>query len=252
MTLYAARRGVAWEGREIGILTLDERIPRVPGSVGHAGSFSYPVRYRRVAGATVGRLVKNHDRDMEALFVAAARELQAEGVSAVTGCCGFMALFQRAVASALEIPALLSSLLQLPMIAMLAPQNKRIGIITASSESLTPDLLRGAGIETDISKLCVYGLENEPEARGALLEEKGTLDDERMRAEVLGVAKKMLRENDGIAAVLLECSELPPYSLDVQRAVGLPVFDFVTMIDYLHTALTQRAYDPLIRGGARA
>lgn len=244
MTLHVAREGVAWEGREIGVLVLDELIPRVPGSVGYAGTFPFPVRYKRVKGATVERLVLGHDRDMEALFVSAAYELQNEGVSAVVGCCGFMVLFQRVIAAALRVPVLLSSLMQLPLVAAMIPPDRKIGVLTANSVSLTPDLLCEAGIDADISRFCIYGLENEPEARSALFEQKGQLDDERMRAEVLGVVKKMLRDNSDIGALLLECSELPPYSLDVQRAAGLPVFDFVTMINYLHAGIAQRGYDP--------
>jgi len=252
MTLHVAREGVVWSGAEIGILVLDERIPRVPGSVGYAGTFSYPVRYKRVAGATVDRLVRDHDREMEELFVSAALELQRDGVAAVVGCCGFMALFQRAVSAALRVPALLSSLMQLPGIAAMMPAERKIGVITASAPSLTDDLLRAAGIKTAFSRLCVYGLEDKPEARGALFEQKGTLDDEQMRAEVLDTARRMLRENEDVAVLLLECSELPPYSRDVQTATGLPVFDFVTMIDYLRAGLAQRGYGHFSRGDTRA
>src|SRR5690349_23463818 len=39
------------------------------------------------------------------------------------------------------------------------------------------------------------------------------------------------KERDpSIAAVVLECSMLPPYAKAVQEAVQLPVFDFITLI----------------------
>ncbi|MBT6118567.1 MAG: aspartate/glutamate racemase family protein, partial [Rhodospirillaceae bacterium] len=39
-----------------------------------------------------------------------------------------------------------------------------------------------------------------------------------------------------------ECSMLPPYAKAVQDAVGLPVYDFISAIDYLSAGMRQRAY----------
>ena len=46
-----------------------------------------------------------------------------------------------------------------------------------------------------------------------------------------------------MGAVLLECSDLPPYAHAIQREIGLPVFDFVTMISYVHSSVVRRPYD---------
>jgi Asp/Glu/hydantoin racemase len=190
----------------------------------------------------VERLVIAHDKSMESLFVAAARDLQDEGVCAVVGCCGFMALFQKSVASAIKVPALLSSVMQLPIIISSISPDKRVGVITANSLSLTSELLDAAGIGEVFSRLCIRGLEDKPEARGALLEERGSLNDAVIRDEVLDTVGAMLRETSDIGAILLECSELPPYARYVQKLTGLPVFDFVTMIDYLRSGLAHRLY----------
>lgn len=45
-----------------------------------------------------------------------------------------------------------------------------------------------------------------------------------------------------MGSVLLECSDLPPYAHAVQRALELPVFDFITMINHVHTSLVQTPY----------
>lgn len=238
MTVYSAPARTPWAGGQIGILVLDERVPRVPGSVGNAETFPYPVRFKRIAGATVERLLMTKDLSMRESFVQAAVELCDEGASAIVGSCGFMALFQRDVMDAVDVPVLLSSLSQLPFIGAAVSRKRRIGVITANATSLTADLLERAGVSrADASRLCVYGLEGCREAREALLEEKGTLDEAALRREVLDTARRLTAENADIGAILLECSELPPYAADVRRATGLAVFDFVTMIDHLYSAL---------------
>jgi len=59
---------------------------------------------------------------------------------------------------------------------------------------------------------------------------------------VVECAQEMVREHPDIGAVLLECSDLPPFAAAVQDAVGLPVFDFITMINWIYRALVQRPY----------
>ena len=39
-------------GESIGILMLDTKFPRIPGDIGNALTFPFPVRYRKVSGAT--------------------------------------------------------------------------------------------------------------------------------------------------------------------------------------------------------
>ena len=75
-----------------------------------------------------------------------------------------------------------------------------------------------------------------------MFDEKGTLDAELIEAEVASVALDMQRTNPTMGAILLECSMLPPYANAVQQALGLPVFDFLTMIDQFHRATHQRRY----------
>ncbi|MCA1785781.1 MAG: aspartate/glutamate racemase family protein, partial [Desulfobacteraceae bacterium] len=47
----------------------------------------------------------------------------------------------------------------------------------------------------------------------------------------------------GAGAILLECSVLPPYARAVHQATGLPVFDYVTMINYVFAALEPRRFN---------
>ncbi len=231
----------SWYGESIGILILDAAYPCVPGNVGNATTFPFPVRYKEVTGASIDRLLNQRDATLVQPFIDAARALQNEGVKAITGACGFMALFQRQVAAAVDIPVFLSSLLQIPFIHRILKPAQTIGIISANADVLTPEHFKSVGVSADIP-LAITGMQDQPEFRGAVLEEKGTLDSSAIEAEVVQVATRLFQEHPNLGAILLECSDLPPYAHAVQQAVGLPVFDFISMIRYVHTALVCRPY----------
>lgn len=229
----------SWYGESIGILILDAAYPCIPGNVGNASTFPFPVRYKVVKEASIERLIKKRDKTLVQPFIDAAIELQEEGVKAITGACGFMALFQREVSDAVDVPVFLSSLLQIPFIYQIKKQ--KIGIITADSKSLTPEHFISVGVNKEIP-LRIGGMEDQKEFREAILEEKGTLDSDLIEGEVVGVAKKLITENPDIGALVLECSDLPPYAHAIQKEVNLPIFDFTTMIQYVHTALVRKEY----------
>lgn len=242
MTVFHVRNKLqSWYGESIGILILDAAYPCVPGNVGNASTYDFPVRYKVVKNASIDRLLNQRDPSLLEPFIVAARELQDEGVRAVTGACGFMALFQRQVADALDIPVFLSSLLQVPFIYQMLPRGQKIGVISADSSALTDGHFANVGISPDIP-LILAGMENQLEFREAVLLEKGTLDSDQIQREVVEVAKQMVDKDPDIAAIVLECSDLPPYAAAVQAAVQRPVFDFITMIQYVHSALVRKPF----------
>jgi aspartate/glutamate racemase len=227
------RKGQSWYGESIGILILDASYPCIPGNVGNASTFPFPVRYQKVSGASIDRLLNQRDPGLLEPFVAAAKKLESRGVRAITGACGFMAQFQPQVRAAVSIPVFLTSLLQIPFIFNIT--GKPVGVITANSSCLTVEHFRGAGIP-DGMPMIIAGMEEQTEFREAVLEEKGTLDSDKIEQETVEVARELVRGNPHIGAMLLECSDLPPYARAVQQAVNLPVYDFYTMIHYVHTA----------------
>ena len=99
--------------------------------------------------------------------------------------------------------------------------------------------LRGVSLEIPIA---IAGMESQPEFKSAILEEKGTLDTLKIEDEVTGVARQLQQDHPDIGSILLECSDLPPYATAVQGAVNLPVFDFITMINYVHSSLVRMPF----------
>ena len=228
-------------GEAVGILLLDSPVPFIPGDVANATSYPFPVRFKKVKGFSVEKALAK-DPGIYPVLLDAARDLEANGVRAITGDCGFMALHQRKLKRDLSVPVCLSSLFQIPFIRQTLPGNKGIGIITASAKSLTPAFLEEIGIPAGpASGLMVSGLDTCPEFSSAALEEKGTLDAGLIREEVVQTAADLIREGD-IGAILLECSLLPPYAAAVHDATGLPVYDYMTMINFIFSAVVPKAY----------
>lgn len=239
MVYTITRKSQSWYGESIGILILDAAYPCVPGNVGNACSYPFPVRYHEVKGASIDRLLNQCDPMLAGPFIAGAQELQARGVKAVTGACGFMAIFQPQVAASLDIPVFLSPLLQIPFIAQIT--GRPVGVITANAGRLAPAHFVACGVDAGLS-LHIAGMEDCPEFRSAVLEEKGTLDSPLIEAEVCAVARRLVADHPQVGAILLECSDLPPYAQAVQRATGRPVFDFNTMIAQVERAVVPRRY----------
>ncbi len=238
--IFKARKGQVSSGEAIGILLLDTSVPFIPGDVANATTYDFPVRFQKVEGFTVACALAK-DPAIYGSLKAAAESLAAQGVRAVTGDCGFMAAHQPRLADALSIPVFLSSLLQIPFICAVIGEKSKVGILTADSTSLDSALLSEVGA-TDPARLAVAGLQDRPNFYSFAIEETGDLDSEAVQAEVVDAAEELVDRDPSIRAVLLECSLLPPYSAAVQEAVGLPVFDYVTMINYVFSAVVARRF----------
>ncbi|WP_062205283.1 aspartate/glutamate racemase family protein [Demequina salsinemoris] len=230
-------------GYPVGILYIDQvHYPMMPGNVVNAWTYDFPVRMRAVGGLTSGQLFCADGSIVDDL-IEGARALQREGVRAITGACGFFGNYQREVAAAVSIPVAMSSLIQVPWIRAVLP-GRRIGVLTANGTAFSPALLEAVGV-TDSSDLVVRGLGDAPEF-SAILEDRGEFDDSVVQEEVLEAARALLQDAPDIGAILLECSDMPPYASAVQAATGLPVFDFITMIRWLRFATQQMPYHGFI------
>jgi hypothetical protein len=220
---------------------LEEHIPYPPGTPGNPTTFSHPVRYEIVRGVDISSLKQLNQPDSLPGFLAAAQSLVASGVSAVTGNCGLMIVHQAALAKVLPVPVFMSSLVQLPLIhAMLGP-DAPVGIIASNSGGLKPEHLAMACGGHHIPTV-VATMDGRPNFQAAICEQSGLLDCDAVEAEVVAVARALVAGNRGIGAILLECTDLPPYAAAIQEATGLPVFDITTLIDGALRALIRRPF----------
>lgn len=236
MTSGRVRGGFNQYGFTVGILMLDTRFPRIPGDMGNAATFPFPVRYHRVSGAAPDLVVRRGAEGLLPAFVAGARELEREGVGAVTTNCGFLVKYQQELAAAVSVPVFTSSLLLVPLVHLLLPPGRRVGIMTVNAATLGAEHLRGAGIGDDIP-IAVAGMETEKEFTRVLLGDELELDVDLAREEHVRVARRLVSEHPDLGAIVLECTNMPPYAADVQRETGLPVFDIVSLVTLVHGAL---------------
>jgi Asp/Glu/hydantoin racemase len=228
------------EAATIGVIMLDTVFPRIPGDIGNLATFSFPVRYKVVRGATPQRVVKEADPNLLEPFIEAARELEKEGVKAITTSCGFLAIFHQEMVNAVDIPVFSSSLLEVHIAHAMISRHRKVGVLTANAKALTKRHFAGVGIRN--IPLAVMGMENAEEFTETFIEGKLSPDFEKIRQEVVGAAEKLSKLHRDIGAIVLECANMPPYAKDIQKVLKVPVFDVVTMIQHVHASLERKEF----------
>ena len=236
MTAARVRGGFNQYGFSVGILMLDTRFPRIPGDMGNAATFPFPVRYQRVAGASPDLVVRRGAAGLLPAFVDGARQLEREGVGAITTNCGFLVTYQRELAAAVAVPVFTSSLLLVPLVHRMLPPGRRVGIMTVDAASLGAEHLTAAGVGADVP-VAVAGLEGEKEFTRVLLGDEMELDVDLAREEHVQVARRLVTDHPDVGAIVLECTNMPPYTADIQRETGRPVFDITTLVRMAHDGL---------------
>jgi Asp/Glu/Hydantoin racemase len=206
----------------LGVLMLETRFPRVPGDIGHPDSFSMPVRRTVVRGASPQRVVHGQDAALLQPFIEAGRSLVAQGAAALTTSCGFLALWQRELQAALPVPVWTSSLLTLAEL-----PGQRCGVITIDAASLTPAHLRAVGADPCTP---VEGILPGSALQRTLLHDLPDLDEADALAQVLAAGARLMTRHPGLQALVLECTNLPPYAEALRRASGLPVHDILSLV----------------------
>ena len=234
-----AQGGKQVYGAPIGILMLEALFPRVPGDMGNALTWPFPVLYRVVPGASPDLVVRRGAAGMLAPFVEAGRALVRQGAEAVTTNCGFLALFQAELAAALAVPVATSALMQVPAVQALLPHGRRVGVLTVSAGSLTAEHLGRAGCPADTP---VVGTEGGAEFSRVLLENEPALDVEAARADLVAAGRRLVERHPEVGAIVLECTNMPPYARDVREATGLPVFSMVDYVCWLQAGLRPRGW----------
>ena len=128
---------------------LDTAFPRVPGDVGCAATFAFPVRIRRRRGrdARRGRARGRRRAAGSRRSSRPAGRSSTTAASRIATTCGFLARWQDALAAALPVPVLTSALLQVPLVARTLAPGRRVGIVTYSAADLDADVLAGAGVD---------------------------------------------------------------------------------------------------------
>jgi hypothetical protein len=235
-----ARGGKAIYGAPLGILMLEARFPRIPGDMGNAGTWPFPVLYRVVRGATPALVVLERARGLLPAFLEAAGELVALGAEAITTNCGFLALFQEQLAAHVRVPVASSALMQVPWVQATLPPGQRVGVVTISAATLTPAHLAAAGVPMDTP---IAGTEGGREFFRVLIgAESEDLDVALAEQDVLDAGRALVARHPEVGAIVLECTNMAPYAAAMQAALGRPVYDIYSLVAWFHAGLRPRAW----------
>jgi Asp/Glu/Hydantoin racemase len=239
-TSRIAPGGKALYGAPLGILMLEAKFPRIPGDMGNATTWPFPVLYRVVEGASPEKVVLKGAAGLLPDFIAAAKELVRLGAEAITTNCGFLSLFQKEIAASVGVPVATSSLMQVPWVQATLPPGKRVGLVTVSGSTLSPAHLEGAAVPLDTPRV---GTETGKEFFRVLIKaEKEDMDIALAEQDVVEAGKALVAKNPEVGAIVLECTNMPPYAAALQAAVGLPVYDIYSMITWFHAGLRPRDF----------
>ncbi len=233
-----SRRGRPVYGARLGVIMLDTRFRRLPGDIGHAASFPFPVHYAVAKSLADGAKIKPSEETIE-VFLSAVNYLVGLGVDGIVTSCGFLSIIQPQLQALSPVPIATSSLLQIPLIERTLPKNSRVGVVTANKAALTEAHLAGAGVTTTPP---VAGMPEDGVFIRHLLQGKDDLGAVAQQAEVLDCVGRFLAGNPDIGALLLECTNLAPHSSAIEERFGVPVFDIMTLIHWFHSGLQPRSY----------
>ena len=226
---------LCWEKRTIPSALRE--LSELPGNATNPLTFPFPVLYEPIIGANIDTVVKQPSGALLVPMIQACQRMEKKGIRAITTSCGFNALFQEKLANSVNIPVFTSSLLQVPLVHRMLRADRTIGIITADKPFLTRAHFEAVGIDRSIP-IHIAGLEKTIAFSHTDVDSKDPLDIQRFRAELLDMVALLLKEAPSTGAIVLECTDLPPFAKDIAQATNLPVFDIVTLTKFIYASLT--------------
>jgi Asp/Glu/hydantoin racemase len=180
-----------------------------------------------VAGATVPRIVRPELEDATiAPFLVAARRLEAAGADAIVTSCGFLWPAAAEIRAAVSVPTVVSALEALPALRRAAGPDRPIGILTFDARVLGQSRLD----RLDAGPLVIEGLESGTELFAVIAEDRPELDAARARRDVEAATRRLIARAPDLFAVVLECTNMPPYRAAIEAIAQAPVIDVVDMV----------------------
>ncbi|MGH3358058.1 MAG: hypothetical protein ACRDO7_04600 [Nocardioidaceae bacterium] len=227
---------------DVGVMLLDNTLPRPLGDVGNARTFSFPVAYDVIPGADTRLVVESKAAGLLDTARDTARRLVDLGARAVTTCCGFLAIYQRELSAAVDVPVATSSLLQIPLVLQSLRPDQRVVVLTVNASTLTREHFTSVGVtDDDLARVTVVGLERTEHFYPMIVGRVTELDVDRAESEVVSAAVAAVEDDDTVGAFVFECTNLPPYAAAVRRATGRPVWDATCLIEWLRSGVAANA-----------
>lgn len=215
----------------LGVLMLEGKMSVESGCMASDATFPYPVRRKTVVGSRTP-LSAEEAESMLPLYVETARDLAAEGVGAITANCGLIALLQRELAEAVDVPVVTSALLMVPALHRMVG-GRRIGVLTFFTHAVSERNYRASGWSGERIPVALAGV-GESDAWNEFLRTKEIPPDlrPRLEADLVASVRTLLAEHPEVGVLVSECTLLPTCLDAVRREFGLPVWDVLTTLDF--------------------
>jgi len=115
---------------------------------------------------------------------------------------------------------------------------QKIAIFTANGHELMPmcELInKECGVNIEDKRFEIVGCEDVPGFDAVAQGKKVNVG--RVQPGIVELARNVVNRDLNIRAILLECTELPPYADALRRYVNVPVFDAITCADMFMDSL---------------
>lgn len=230
-------------GMAIGVLMLDTVFPRIPGDIGNATTWKYPVCFHIVPGATTDRIMaREPDPRLIGPFIEGARELERRGVRLITTSCGFLGPFQPHLSEAVEIPVLATSLVQVPTVSAMIGKNRKVAILVEKAHLLTENHFQGAGWSSGDIQVVVHGMPEGSYFPTVFIRNSLQADIDRLETDMRELGRSLIESHPDVGAVVCECTNFVPFNHALQEVVRVPVFDIVTLVHSVCEASIRRPF----------
>ena len=225
----------------LGVIMLDTEFPRPIGDVGHVNSWNIPVRFYKVPKASPDLVIRHGSKGLLDGFVKAGNALIDNGCTALITSCGFLARHQKLLGAEFSVPFASSSLVQVSAVQSMLGDTGRVGVITYDAQSLTEENFIACNADP---KTPVIGVPNNGVFR-ALIEGGAAYDFHALETEIISAARTLVSKHPQIRAIVLECTNMPPFAKSISQAVGLPVFDILSVGHWLYQSTQPRDFAQL-------
>jgi len=231
----------------IGILRVDYTYPPALGDAAHPNSYNYRTPHATWKGLTfeAAQAGEPLTPELHGAMKTAVAALEKDGVMGIAGDCGFLMSYQEEARAVTTVPTFISALLQASVLTSLFSIDESILVLTANGPALTPHmpkLLAQCGVSKpeEQKRFIVAGCEALPGFDAVAKGEK--VNVELVMPHCVQLVQSEISKNPKIRAVLLECTELPPYADAIRHATKLPVLDAITIVDFFHAAIDDNPY----------
>ena len=219
----------------VSLFQLDTSFPRIPGDIGSPETWRAGLDIHVVPELSGARVINSDPgaTDMTTVETAMAR---ARG-AILTPSCGFLCYWQERLAARTARPFVRSALLALPDLRGRFADDE-LAILTFNADVLTspafaPSLGGFAGP--------VAGLAKESHLRQVIANDLPALDRQRAEDEIVRLVDGLCA-GGGVRALLLECTNLPPYKQALKARFDIEIFDILTLIDGMKADIVDPAH----------